>query len=362
MQPENENSRPDAETDDRDVSDVSDPNACRSLAASGCKPATGTESFYEKLSKMNEPSGLSLIFNFRETSLDLYLLYKDVTKRGGYFQVTRDGSWEEVASALNLNSSVSMSPTQLQKLYANLLYQFEQTYYYRSPAKLTEAQGHSSSVKNCSSCSKGKRKHSESSLHLSTTHSGPAKKECNFNAIHLSTVHKPDEKKLPLHASPKVKDTKKGPGAPSGARTSYQIFIRRECERLKGMLGERSAGQFRNMAIDAWNRLSESDRQPYIEESRKDRERYKQEMTAYTERSDLYTVSNCTEPNMINFAMPLQTDGDYHVTLEPDAENFFASDGSTVELAVKYMKDARPNDPIFQINWDEYCGSLDLPT
>ncbi|KAK2968746.1 hypothetical protein RJ640_020382 [Escallonia rubra] len=362
MQPEHENARPDAETDGRDVSDGSDPNACRSPAASGGKPATGADSFYEKLSKMNEPSGLSLIFNFRETSLDLYLLYKDVTKRGGYFQVTRDGSWEEVASALNLNSSVSMSPTQLQKLYANLLYQFEQTYYYRSPAKLTEAQGHSSSVKNCSSCSKGKRKHSESSLHLSTTHSGPAKKECNYNAIHLSTVRKPDEKKLPLHASPKVKDTKKDPGAPSGARTSYQIFIRRECERLKGMHGESSAGQFRNMAIDAWNRLSESDRQPYIEESRKDRERYKQEMTAYTERSNLHTGSNCTEPNMINFAMPLQTDGDYHVTLQPDAENIFASDGSTVELAVKYMKDARPNDPIFQINWDEYCGSLDLPT
>lgn len=56
------------------------------------------------------------------------------------FKVTKDGRWDEVASSLNADGSVLVPPNQIQTLYANLFFQFEQTYYYRSPSKVKESQ------------------------------------------------------------------------------------------------------------------------------------------------------------------------------------------------------------------------------
>ncbi|XP_057493394.1 high mobility group B protein 10-like [Actinidia eriantha] len=141
------------------------------------------DGFYEKLSKSFESSGLSLLFNFRETSLDLYMFYKEVTERGGFHVVTKDGKWGEVASTLNCKSSISMSPTQLHKLYAQLLYQFELTYNYRTLAKVVVP-------------------------------SGPK----------LAT-QKPD-----VQTSPKNNEMKKDPNAPIGSRSTYQMYLRKECD------------------------------------------------------------------------------------------------------------------------------------
>lgn len=45
--------------------------------------------------------------------------------------------WGEVACTLHVKSNITMFPTQLQKVYENLLLQFEQLYYYRSREKGT---------------------------------------------------------------------------------------------------------------------------------------------------------------------------------------------------------------------------------
>lgn len=454
MVAENENVAP-PHREIGDCDDGSIPNAPRRSPAGGysaplSKPKSKSEKsdgFYEKLCKVNEPTGLSLIFNFRDTSLDLHLFYEKVTERGGYHQVTRDGSWGEVASALNIKSAVPMSPTQLQNLYASLLYQFEQTYHYRTPGKLIEASsrqatpiGHSSGNGDYSSCSPGKRKHFDSSSNSSAVHysydDSPSKKtESNKNSGQTCTVPSTEEQKLTLQSSVKEKEMKKDPNTPLGPRTGYQIFVKIECDRLKRIHGDTSSGQLRDMAIEAWRNLSENDKKPYVEASRKDKERSIREMAAYNQCkiqkhakiqnlsrnkcpkvidfalapekdedyhhiiSELEAGNKCqnmyngttqkvidfakplqtdgdyhvtlktdagnkcqiTAQEVINFAKPLQTDGDYHVTLEPDAETRYISDESMVELAIGMMKNARPNDPIFQMNWDEYCGSLDIP-
>ncbi|XP_061361404.1 high mobility group B protein 10-like [Gastrolobium bilobum] len=93
-----------------------------------------SESFYIKLTELLDSSGLTLIFNARETLLDLYLFYLEVTRRGGYHQVGREKKWGEVVSALKLEGSNVKLSAQVEKLYAHLLYQFEQLYFYRSPA------------------------------------------------------------------------------------------------------------------------------------------------------------------------------------------------------------------------------------
>lgn len=84
-------------------------------------------------------------------------------------------------------------------------------------------------------------------------------------------VQTPSEEKNPVLQTPKkikemkkssiIKEMKKSPNAPMGYRTGYMIFLRMECDRLKKIHGESSAGQFRDMAIDAWRHLSKNDRE-----------------------------------------------------------------------------------------------------
>lgn len=367
MASENEKLRPVIEINGSNLTGSPNPddNVAGENSASQPIPThtSSVDSFFDKLSKLNESSGLSLLFNFRHASLDLYIFYKEVTQRGGFHLVSQGGRWSEVASTLNSKSTVSMSPIQLQRLYASLLYQFEQIYHYRTPVKVAAASGHPSGME---SGSIEKRKHCDS-FHLSTVHCGTedgptAKKKCNDNSDQLSTGAKSAEQKKPVvQTSPKNKDVKKDPKAPIRARTAYQIFLRKECERLKKVHGESSASRnLRTMAIDAWRILSESDRQPYLEEFRKDKERFNREMTAYKEQQK--NVSSNSKPIDGNSNVLRLTDGEYHVTLQSAPGSFFVPDESVLEIAMRSMKNARPNDPIFQINWDEYCGSLDTPT
>ncbi|XP_017234227.1 high mobility group B protein 10 isoform X1 [Daucus carota subsp. sativus] len=353
------------------------------------------EDFYDKLTKFYQTSGLSLIFDFRETKVNLYRFYKDVIDRGGYCQVSKDGLWDEVASSLNADSSVLVPPNQIQMLYANLFYQFEQTYYYRSPSKVKEAQllkaaltGQSFSSGKKSGGLTKKRKHSEgnddslvekrasvqSPAHLPT---GPAHLPTEIKSVERnSPLQVPTEETgVVLKTPTKAKETKKAymkemkkhSNAPVGFRTGYMIFLKMECERLKMIHGEDSAGQYRDMANEAWRRLSESARKPYIEASKRDKERYTREMAefkiVYDQIAETQNVVT-TNPNLvIDFAKPslpsLQTDGDYHVSLPDDAYHVaLPSDaGDTVtneQLAAEIVQNSASTDPEFQLNWDGY--------
>ncbi|PSS28869.1 FACT complex subunit like [Actinidia chinensis var. chinensis] len=370
--------------------------------------ASLVDGFYEKLSKSFESSGLSLLClpnpwaMVGQQLLVLYrlpdhwaaverLLFLYCPPNG--WKITKDGKWGEVASTLNCKNSVSMSPTQLHKLYAQLLYQFELTYHYRTLAKVVVPSdtedydssskfngiGHPYGTENSSSCSTGKRKHCDNS-HLSIVLFGPndcptKKKKCNENSNRLSTdgashfVHslfwiagpKLAAQKPDLQTSPKNNEMKKDPNAAIGSRSAYQMYLRKESDRLKKILRKTSGSHnIRNMAIDAWSfslraidrvlnsmvmetKTRATEAWPYVEESRKDKERYNREMTAYKERKNM-------EP-----------DGDYCVILQPATEKFFVPDASAVELASRLMKNAQPNNLLLQINWDEYCGSLYIP-
>lgn len=106
--------------------------------------------------------------------------------------------------------------------------------------------------------------------------------------------------------------------------------------------------------------------QPYIEASRRDKERYTREMAefkiVYDQIVDTQNVSTNTNSDaVIDFAKPsLQTDGDYHVTLPDDAyhvtlppdvgENVVTNE----ELAGEIMQKSASTDPEFQLNWDGY--------
>ncbi|KAL2468691.1 High mobility group B protein 10 [Forsythia ovata] len=303
------------------------------------------DSFYEKLSKLHESSGLSRVFNFREAILDLHLLYKEVTQRGGFHQVTKYGKWDEVASILNLKCSVSIQATELHTVYENLLHQFEQIYHYRVPKDANTRPG-PSSYGDSRRCRIGKRKYCNSSSSLSTVCSGgPAeKKKSNNHPCQVSAVEQIQAMLLTTDKE-LIKDT----DPPLKPRTGYQIFLRIACHRLKKTHGESSGSQnIRDMAIEAWRHLSEEDKLPYIDAFKMDRERYNREMAAY-ERGINYQNTKALK----------ETHNDYYVSLQPDCENFLSPDEFSVELANQVMKNAQSKDPILQTYWNEFYDSLE---
>ncbi|KAH1049758.1 hypothetical protein GYH30_020328 [Glycine max] len=201
------------------------PSPSKGLANNGeqCSPGDDSGSFYMKLAVLLESSGLSLIFNVRETLLDLYLFYLEVTRREGYHQVDREKKWGEVVFALKLEGNSVKLCAQAEKFYAHLLYQFEQLYFYRRPAK----QAGSNSTKGPL---QKKRKSTASLPHTMDIKDGHKKTtemskdySCNMTAGAGYVVLPP-----PSH----VKETKKHRGSLPGQKTAYQIFLKHECARL----------------------------------------------------------------------------------------------------------------------------------
>ncbi|XP_062081825.1 putative high mobility group B protein 11 [Humulus lupulus] len=269
-----------------------------------------SESFYKKLSELYESSGLNLILNVRETLLNLHVFYKEVIQRGGYYQVTKNKRWEEVAVALKIEGVKMKFPSQLQQVYALFLFQFEQIYFYRAPEKAAADPGHAFYHGNSSVM---KRKSSDSlCLELTDEEDVPVEKKILNGKNHALFTGGTAEQKLSPQTPSKVKETvvkkkkKLSPGRCRHIRTAYQIFIREECDRLKRTNGEKLRGQsFRSMADDAWRHLSEIDRQPYIEESNRDKEKYSQPQAA----AEVHNGMEYKETERNN-------DGDYHVRPE----------------------------------------------
>ncbi|KAL8115038.1 hypothetical protein AgCh_021750 [Apium graveolens] len=379
------------------------------------KPCSPEDDFYDKLTRFYETSGLSLIVMPDVASEFDPSCHNQALDA---LAVTKDGRWDEVASSLNAESSVLVPPTQIQMLYTNLFYQFEQTYYYRSPSKVKEAQllkaaliGQSVSTGKKPGGSTKKRKHNESndcglvdkrvSVHspvqlptgMEYVTLGKRLQPCYtlivvyvvvFQTCERSEVKSmernpllqvlSEETGLVLKTPTKGKETKKSylkemkkhSDAPMGLRTGYMIFLKMECERLKILHGEDSAGQYRDMANEAWRNLSDSAREPYIEASRRDKERYTREMAEFKivydqiiENQNLSTTTNSDA--VVDFAKPsLPTDGDYHVTLPDDAYHVTlppdAGDNvvTNEELAAEIMQKSTSTDPEFQLNWDGY--------
>ncbi|KAI3691326.1 hypothetical protein L2E82_49652 [Cichorium intybus] len=259
------------------VDDEKSPSPAVSANCSGKSAADIKEedAFYQKLNKINESSGLSLLFNFRDANINLHEFYKFVTDRGGYLQVTKDENWEAVAFRSTWKNKIKLKPTQVQKIYATILYPFEQTYYYRSPVKhhnspvMLDTRLVHDSIK--------KRKHNDGIYAPECDGESPSKKiEYDYDSRKSS-----QEEKTVLETVAKVK--RKDSRAPVRSRNSYHMYLKMECERLKTIHGDTPSAELRDEVIEAWRQLSNDAKKPYIEASKKDRERYMKEMAAYEE-------------------------------------------------------------------------------
>ncbi|KAK2403248.1 high mobility group B protein [Trifolium repens] len=222
------------------------------------------ETFYLKLTDLLDSSGLTLIFNARETSLDLYLFYLEVTRRGGYHQVGQQKKWGEVVSALKLEGNNVKLCAQVEKLYALLLYKFEKLYFYRFPATQT-ATGSTKVTRKENSTT------SLSQLMDDGDYLTAARLSKDYPIKKLTAIPPP----VLLQTPSKDKETKKRRGAPTG-RSGYQIFLKQECARLKACCQDIDGKTILRTAVEAWNKMSDNDKQPYVEESKKIKEQNKE--------------------------------------------------------------------------------------
>ncbi|KAM1272365.1 hypothetical protein ACFX2J_033060 [Malus domestica] len=257
------------------------------------------DSFYQRLNKLHTSSGLNLVFDLRQSMLDLHLCYKEVTARGGFLQVTADERWGEVALALKLDCDSLQDSQPLLNLYALVLYQYEKLYYYREPhANAASTLGHASfyNIGDVSAMEGQCRDNSSQMLpSLESSHVEKTTPKENCQPIGSTSA---EQKQFPQLHSQK-KEMKKRGGFPRGTQSAYTIFLRKECERLKSSASEQLKGRrVLDLAVSAWRCLSESEKQPYVEASKRVNEkRVAQEMMVDEENQGMQNAERGKKPS-----------------------------------------------------------------
>ena len=93
------------------------------------------DDFLKSLSKFHQQKGETLkVPQIGGRELDIYLLYKEVTERGGFQQVSNSKLWKEIVSALKIPSTCTSASYTLRNHYQRLLYQFEQQNFFGKTA------------------------------------------------------------------------------------------------------------------------------------------------------------------------------------------------------------------------------------
>ncbi|TQD91769.1 hypothetical protein C1H46_022611 [Malus baccata] len=217
------------------------------------------------------------------------------------FQVTADERWGEVALALKLDGDNLQDPQPLLNLYVHILYQYEKLYYYREPhVKAAFTLGHAFYNTGDVSAIERKCRDNSSQMLVNLENALVEKrvaKEMNWQPKLIGSTSA-EQKQFPQLHSQK-KEMKRRRGFPRGTQSAYTIFLRKECERLKNSASEQLKGQrILDLAVKAWRCLSESEKQPYIEASKRVNEkRAAQEMTADEENHGMQNAERGKKPS-----------------------------------------------------------------
>ncbi|GLJ42390.1 hypothetical protein SUGI_0877970 [Cryptomeria japonica] len=301
--------------------------------------------FLTTLSKFHAALGTKLsIPRIGGKDLDLHLLYKEVTARGGLEMVIKDRKWKEITLVFNFPPTTTSASFVLRKYYFYLLHQYEQVYFFQRKGPVVSSSvclpsvspaSHSLSETECTrSPSEGpvvdKKKQkidSAQALGVDPASSiGTVVTGCidgKFEHGYLVNVtvgtrkmrgvlyHVPPSSTVPQHATvysfmnslgnefkPSVTEqqiqrrrkkklmTRKDPSAPRQNRTGYNFFFAEQRARLKSTQPDKDRA-ISKMIGDLWNSLSEDEKLPYQERGIQEKERYRKEMCEYKERKRL---------------------------------------------------------------------------
>eukprot|EP01018_Ginkgo_biloba_P034679 Gb_28624 [translate_table: standard] len=290
--------------------------------------------FLNTLTKFHATLGTKLtIPKIGGKDLDLHLLYKEVTARGGLQMVIKERKWKEITLVFNFPRTTTSASFVLRKYYINLLHHYEQVYFFQlkgplvtPPAtrSLSEAEyTHSPSEDPEVDVKKRKIDSAQalgvdpaSSIGSVVTGSIDGKFEHGYLVnVMVGTrkmrgvlYHVPSSSTTPQgatvtalmnslgtdlktadiehhigHRRKKKEMSRKDPNAPRQNRTGYNFFFAEQRARLKTTQPDKDRA-ISKMIGDLWNRLSEEEKSPYQERGIKEKERYRREMCEYKER------------------------------------------------------------------------------
>ncbi|XP_073135122.1 high mobility group B protein 15 [Henckelia pumila] len=346
------------------------------------------ELFMETLRKLHASMGTKFMIPVvGGRDLDLYLLFVEVTSRGGIAKVVKERKWKDVTAAFSFPSSATNASFILRKYYVSLIYHYEQIYFFKAtcwtpsatdafqyvsssaaqPLASTE-QTHATSVQDrvppaapvsevsvalsAGTAVCGVIDGKFEGGYLVTVKFGseefkgvlyqvPSKEaqttpsHHNWPQIQKDFLQNMDGSKTKLGA-PRRKRRKKSemrkrdPAHPKPNRSGYNFFFAEQHARLKPLYPGRDR-EISRMIGELWNKLQDPERTVYQEKAYKDKERYKLEMENYRERLRTGQVTSTALPVQQHPRAPEahSMDFDSNLNLEGGATSTYGNDHET---------------------------------
>ncbi|KAJ8437421.1 hypothetical protein Cgig2_031942 [Carnegiea gigantea] len=261
--------------------------------------------------------------------VDLHALYIEVTGRGGYDKVVLEKKWKEISTIFNFSPTATSASFVLKKHYLNLLYQYEQVYYFHSLAPVSPAPSARAALplgryvcgpdvadhEDCSSKSAHDSPDGVSgSMSIPVVGTIDGKFDCGYLVtVKLGTdvlrgvLYRPDGPPVPStsgedlsmaivpyepscsRSTGKKRRRRKrkrwggDPSHPKPNRSGYNFFFAEKHSTLKSLYPNRER-EFTKMIGESWNNLTPEERLVYQNIGLRDKERYKRELKEYNER------------------------------------------------------------------------------
>ncbi|KAL2895440.1 High mobility group B protein 9 [Bienertia sinuspersici] len=260
--------------------------------------------------------------------LDLHVLYVEVTKRGGYEKVVSEKKWREVSSMFNFSANITNASFVLKKHYLNLLYHYEQVYFFNTqdlvfgapstgPCPLDSDAGgiHVNDDHKIDASKTFPDSLSGDSIPLSIHAVGTihGKFDCGYlisvklgQDLLSGVLYHPADKSQSLSSTPedlsmaivpcnipktphpssrkrrrKRKRWGGDPSHPKPNRSGYNFFFAEKHAVLKSLYPNSREREFTKMIGELWNNLDSEERMVYQNIGLRDKERYRRELQEY---------------------------------------------------------------------------------
>ncbi|XP_024529863.1 high mobility group B protein 15 [Selaginella moellendorffii] len=287
--------------------------------------------FLSTLSKFYEAMGGTPLRlpRFHGKDFEIHRLYCEVSEQGGMLKVIREKKWKDIATAFDLPRNVTNPVFFLRKNYETFLHHYEQVYFHRKtgahipppgplpmPAPVSEnikdhdsnndssklnqtpANPASSLGHTVTGAIEGKFEHGYfvtvvvgSEKLRGVIYSVPqslAEAQEQFADVESNTAENPqlldppDKKAGNIKARPPKKEKRKRrvEGIKS-VRNGYNFFVGEQRQKLKGGGGR---DEMSKIIGDLWSKLSEEEKEPYREMSKRDKERFSREVEEKKQR------------------------------------------------------------------------------
>ncbi|KAL1204888.1 High mobility group B protein 10 [Cardamine amara subsp. amara] len=251
--------------------------------------------FWEKLRALfevssNQDLGIPTVGG---KTLDLHLLFIEVTSRGGVDRVVTERKWKDVMVPFDFPATITNGSYILRKWYVKFLSEMEQLYYHGQPAPSIPS---TDEAMNSFVVASPNPEEGVDVPQVGYTVNGSI--DAKFDGGYLVTMKMGSEEmkgvlyhmpKTPVAIAPssqsrhnkKPKVALLKPQKPKCHRNGYNFFFGDLCAKLKPEYPGQDQTIITKKISELWKNLPDSERQHYQDRGVKDSERYKAEMLAY---------------------------------------------------------------------------------